>query len=41
MDVTEAEYIKERWQEYKGELYKEDFYDPDHQISRNVKSSGP
>ena len=41
MDVTEAEPIKERWQEYKEELYKEDLYDPDREISRNVKSSGP
>ena len=22
MDLTEAEYIKKRWQEYTGELYK-------------------
>ena len=28
MDLTEAEDIKKRWQEYK-ELYKEDLYDPD------------
>ena len=29
MDLTEAEYIKKRWQEYTEELYKKDFYDPD------------
>ena len=28
MDLTEAEYIKERWQEY-TELYKNDAHDPD------------
>ena len=25
MDLTEAEYIKKRWQEYTEELYKKDF----------------
>ena len=29
MDLTEAEYIKKRWQEYKEELYKKDLQDPD------------
>ena len=29
MDLTEAEDIKKRWQEYKEELYKKDFIDPD------------
>ena len=28
MDLTEAEDIKERWQEYREELYKKDFHDP-------------
>ena len=28
-DLTEAEDIKKRWQEYTEELYKKDFYDPD------------
>ena len=28
-DLTEAEDIKQRWQEYKEELYKKDLYDPD------------
>ena len=29
MDLTEAEEIKKRWQEYTEELYKKDFHDPD------------
>ena len=29
MDLTEAEDIKMRWQEYTEELYKKDLYDPD------------
>ena len=29
MDLTEAEDIKQRWQEYTEELYKTDFHDPD------------
>ena len=29
MDLTEAEEIKKRWQEYTGELYKKDLHDPD------------
>ena len=29
MDVTEAEDIKKRWQEYTEELYKRDLHDPD------------
>ena len=52
MDLTEAEDIKKRWQEY-TELFKKDLHDPDnhdgvithleitHQISWNVKSRGP
>ena len=50
MDLTEAEDIKKRWQEYTGKLNKEDFYDPDNhdgvithleKASWNLKSSGP
>ena len=50
MDLTEAEDIKKRWQEYTEELYKKDLNDPDNhdgvithlsQTSSNVKSSGP
>ena len=29
MNLTEAEDIKKRWQEYTEELYKIDFHDPD------------
>ena len=50
MDVTEAEDIKKRWQEYTEELYKKDLHDPDNHNGvithlepdiLNVKSSGP
>ena len=50
MDLTEAGYIKKRWQEYTEELYKKDVHDPDNHngvitdlepASWNVKSSGP
>ena len=50
MDLTEAEDIKKRWQEYTEELFKNDLHDPDNhdgvithleQTSWNVKSSGP
>ena len=50
MDLTEAEDIKKRWQEYTEELYKKDLHDPDNhngvithleQTSWHVKSSGP
>ena len=33
MDLTEAEDIKKRWQEYTEELYKKDLQDPDNQDS--------
>ena len=29
IDLTEAEYIKKRWQEYMDELYKKDLHDQD------------
>ena len=32
MDLTEAEYIKKRWQEYTEELYKKDLHDPDNMM---------
>ena len=50
MDLTEAELIKKRLQEYTEELYKKDLHDPNEnngvithlsQTSWNVKSSGP
>ena len=52
MDLTEADDLKKRWQEYTEELYKMNLHDPDNhesvitpthpeQTSWNVKSSGP
>ena len=50
IDLTEAEDIKKRWQEYTEELYKKDLHDPDNhngvitnleQTFWNVKSNGP
>ena len=50
MDLTEAEDIKKRWQEYTEELYKKELHDQDDHDgvithlepdSWNVKSSGP
>ena len=50
MDLTEAEDIKKRWQEYTEELYKKDFHDPDNHYGVithlepdiwNAKSNGP
>ena len=50
MDLTEAEDIKKRWQEYTEELYKKDLHDPDNCDGiitdlepdiLDVKSSGP
>ena len=49
-DLTEAEEIKKRWQEYTEELYKKGLNDPDNNdavvthlvpTSWSVKSSGP
>ena len=33
MDLTEAEDIKNSWQEYTEELYKKDLHDPDNHSS--------
>ena len=53
MDLTVAEDIKKRWQEYLEKLYKKDLHDPDNHddvnthlepdeySSWNAKSSGP
>ena len=50
MDLTEAEDIKKRWQEYTEELYKKDLHDVENhdgvithleEISWNANSSGP
>ena len=35
-DLTEAEYIKKRWQEYIVELYKIDLHDPDNHNGVNT-----
>ena len=32
IDVTEAKYIKKRWQEYTEELHKKDLHDPDNHV---------
>ena len=32
MDLTEAEDIKKRWQEYTEEMYKKDLNDPDNHV---------
>ena len=36
MDLTEAEDIKKRWQEYTEELYKKDLHDPDNHSGVNT-----
>ena len=50
MDLTEAEHIMKKWQEYTEELYKKDIHDPDNHNGviidlepyiLNEKSSGP
>ena len=50
MELTEAEDIKKRWQEYTEELYKKDLHDSDNHEgvmthleldTCNVKSGGP
>ena len=51
MDLTEAEDIKKRWQEYTKERYKKDLHNPENhngvithtqsQTSWNVMSGGP
>ena len=37
IDLTEAEDIKKRWQEYTEELYKKDLHDQDNQLYSKVK----
>ena len=34
-DLTKAEYIKKRWQEYTEKLYKKDLHDPDNGHNHN------
>ena len=36
LDLTEAEDIKKRWQEYTEELYKKDLHDPDNHNSVTI-----
>ena len=41
MDLTEAEDIKKRWQEYTEELYKKDLHNPDnHDHSPRARHPG-
>ena len=40
MDLTEAEDIKKRWQEYTKELYKKDLHDPDNHDGVINQSTG-
>ena len=37
MDLTEAEDIKKRWQEYTEEVYKKDLHDPDNHDGVNTQ----
>ena len=39
MDLTEAEDIKKRWQEYTEELYKKDLHNPDNHDGVNHSHS--
>ena len=45
IDLTEAEEIKKRWQEYTEELYRKDLHDPDNHggviTHTTMRSSGP
>ena len=36
MNLTEAEAIKKRWQEYTEELYKKDLHDPDNHLEPDI-----
>ena len=38
MDLTEAEDIKKRWQEYTEELCKKDLYDPTAAAAKSLQS---
>ena len=42
MDLTEAEDIKKRWQEYTEELYEKDLHDPDnHKCDHSARAKHP
>ena len=40
-DLTEAEDIKRRWQEYTEELYKKDLHDPNNHPDHSPKARHP
>ena len=41
MELTEAEDIKKRWQEYTEELYKKDFHNPDIHDGLSLRARHP
>ena len=41
MDLTEAEHIKKRWQEYIEELYKNDLNNPDNHDAGSPRARHP
>ena len=41
MDLTEAEDIKKRWQEYTEELYKKDLHDQDNRLLQQNAAIAP
>ena len=41
MDLTEAEDIKKRWQEYTEELYKKDLHNPDNHDDDAIQPPHP
>ena len=41
IDLTEAEDIKKRWQEYTEELYKKDLHDPDDHNDHSPRARQP
>ena len=41
MDLTKAEDIKERWQEYTEELYKKDLHDADNHNDHSPRARHP
>ena len=41
MDLTQAEEIKKRWQEYTEELYKKDLHDSDSHKNHSLRARHP
>ena len=41
MDLTEADDINKRWQEYTEELYKKDLHDPDNHDDQSTRPRHP